>query len=423
MKIEVEYPGLCAEKTPAGSPRWRVRVDGDPKRKISIPVGPGHDDFPDYYEAARRGVKYERKAPEKPRRGTLDELCERYCAAMAVLVASGDMSELTRSGRERGLKQACDTTRKGIRIGSMKADLPEEAFVYILDSFGTRTGAAETCLKAMKAAYRWGRSRGFPQNSCVFSVASPHKSKGGATPWTAEDESKFLARHGPGTMARRWFFLAKNMAGRIGDTHDIGPANIKLKEGRAFLAWQPKKKGSKFVEVPVMPELAEELNAGPVHEDGFIMTEYGRPFASPGSLDNRVRKWVVEAGLCKVVEVREGNTVKREMKATRSQHGIRKRVAEELALAGGTTYEIMARLSHSDPKTAAVYTADVDRASLTKSGFARLENAASQTRGVPRSEKRGTPEGTGSSITRRSVQKWQPVGESNPSFQVENLAS
>ena len=117
-------------------------------------------------------------------------------------------------------------------------------------------------------------------------------------------------------------------------------------------------------------------------------------------MDNRVRKWVVEAGLCKEVDVREGKVVKREIKVARSQHGIRKRVAEELALAGGSTYEIMARLCHSDPKTAAVYTADVDRASPTKSGLARLKNAASQARGVPRSEKRGIPEGTGSSIIR-----------------------
>jgi len=44
---------------------------------------------------------------------------------------------------------------------------------------------------------------------------------------------------------RLWFWLAKTMAGRIGDTADIGPKNIKLKNERAYLCWQPKKTESK----------------------------------------------------------------------------------------------------------------------------------------------------------------------------------
>lgn len=232
----------------------------------------------------------------------------------------------------------------------MDADLPEEAFVHILDSFDARTGAAETALKALKAAYKWGSKRGFPESSPVLGAKSPHKGRGGATPWTSDDESSFLAFHGPGTMARRWFYLAKNMAGRIGDTYDIGPRNSTLKDGRAYLSWQPKKKGSKRVTVPLMRELAEELERGPVHEDAFLVTAYGRPYKSKGALDNRVRKWVCAAGLVHEVENERGE---REWKANRSQHGIRKATAHELAHAGATDYEIGTRLSHSDFKSSA----------------------------------------------------------------------
>ena len=66
-------------------------------------------------------------------------------------------------------------------------------------------------------------------------MSTPHKGKGGATPWTAADEEAFLRRHPAGTTPRLWFWIAKNMASRIGDTVDIGPRNIKLKDGRAYL--------------------------------------------------------------------------------------------------------------------------------------------------------------------------------------------
>jgi len=378
-------------------------------------------EFDDAYAAAREGKKYERKASNEVSAKTLDDLRLKYVAAMQVMLSSGDLQQTTVDGRTRGLEKACDVKKGKVRLGAMKADLPEEAFYHILDSFGVQTGAAENTLKALKAAYKWGRPRGYSKNPAVFLVPSPHKGKGGATPWTPEDVAKFLGRHGPGTMARRWFWLAKNMAGRIGDTHDIGPRNIKLKNGRAYLAWQPKKKGSKPVEVPLMLELANELQGDTLHDDAFLINEYGRPFASSGSLDNRIRKWVIAADLFDLVE-EEDPKKKNAKKASRSQHGIRKATANELAHAGASVFEIAARLSHSDVKSSAPYVADVDRARLAESGFERVEHA-NAIQGVPRPENRGTLGRSEVNNTRDLQSGWQPVGESNPSFQVENLAS
>ena len=102
-------------------------------------------------------------------------------------------------------------------MGELHADLPLAAFAHIQDSFGSRTGAAQTCLKALRAAYTWGKEQGYKGGEAVFDVRNTHRQKGGATPWTADDEQKFLDAHGPGTMARCWFLLAKNIAGRIGE--------------------------------------------------------------------------------------------------------------------------------------------------------------------------------------------------------------
>ena len=49
----------------------------------------------------------------------------------------------------------------------------------------------------------------------------------------------------------------------------------------------------------------------------------------------------------------------------------------------------MAHLSHSDPKTAAIYTKRVDRARLAERAALRAE-AAAEARSVPRPENRGT---------------------------------
>lgn len=75
-----------------------------------------------------------------------------------------------------------------------------------------------------------------------------------------------------------------------------------------------------------------------------------------------MRKWIVEAGL-----------IGADGKANRSQHGIRKRRAEEIAEAGVTVYEVMAHLSHSDPKTSAIYTQRVERAWLAERAVRRME--------------------------------------------------
>jgi len=230
VKVQLSYPGLCEEKTPSGRQRWRVRVDGEKTRKVTIPVGPGHEDFEDHYRAARLGERLERKPVELyQKNGSLDEMRERFILWMEQQVSAGNLSQLTLNSRRTGLQQACDClSTKGVRIGELNADLPRAAFVAIRDSFGERTGEADTCLKALRAVYKWGVDYKYPENSPVFDVKSGHKSKGGAVPWSLEDKAAFLAKHGPGTMARLWFFLARDTAGRIGDMHLLGESQLDI---------------------------------------------------------------------------------------------------------------------------------------------------------------------------------------------------
>ena len=257
-----------------------------------------------------------------------------------------------------------------------------------------RTGAAHTCLKALRAADTWGEDHGYPANSPVFKVKSEHVEKGDAEPWSDADAEKFLAHQGPGTMARRWFLLAEATAGRIGDMHILGPRHEMTRNERLYIRFQPSKKGSSEVQLPLPWDFMLEAANLPADAAAYLLTEKGMPLASSGSLDNAVRKWIIAAGLCDSVLDDEGNPVlekngKPKLRATRSQHGIRKRRAEQIAEASGSVYEVMAHLSHSDPKTAAIYTKRVDRARLAERAALRAETA-SQARSVPRPENRGT---------------------------------
>jgi integrase len=248
-------------------------------------------------------------------------------------------------------------------MGSLDADLPKRAFVRIRDSFGSRTGAADNAIKALRAAYTWGAERGFPEEGAVFSVKKVHKSRGGATPWSPSDEAAFLRRHGPGSMARRWFFLARNTVGRIGDMHRLGPSYERVIEGRRSIYWQPSKRGSKAVTVPMLADLAEELFEDQGQGTTYLRTEVGKPFGSPEALRNRIQKWVVAAGLVDAMG-----------KAARSQHGVRKATSQELARSGATQYEIMSTSGHVEAKTSEVYTKDVERTGLSVVAINRLDS-------------------------------------------------
>ncbi len=187
------FKGLKEDYTAAGIRRWRVRMEGNRNKLTPIPVGPGEPGFHEHYAAARRGEKLETSKPVRAKTGTLDAMCDGFIAWMKDQVAAGNLSRLTLSSRQTGLTQACEVKDPdGDRIGSLDADLPREVFVHIRESFGSRTGAAATCLKALRAAYTWGQDYEYPGNSPVFAVKSGHREKGGAAPWTAEDVEKLL---------------------------------------------------------------------------------------------------------------------------------------------------------------------------------------------------------------------------------------
>lgn len=353
--MKLRFPGYVPERMASGEIRHRVRVEGQPKKRIRIPVGPDDPAFSEHYYAARAGLLIEAKRIKPTVRHSLDELTHDYLAWFNDQVEAGHTSRLTLKQRKSLLAKVCDMTDpNGERLGALHYDLGTEGVMHMIDQWGARTAQADNSRKALSAVYRWAMPRGRAQSNPCAGLSNVHKSRGGAKPWTVLELKTFLEHHPHGSTARRWLFLSTFTACRISDAVTLGRGNEVIRDGITYLDWQPQKKGSAFVSVPMAPQLLAELRAAKVEGKAYILSEHGRPFRTAASLHERIRRWVAAAGLQGL-----------------SQHGLRKAMGELLAEAGATQHQIMSVMAHTKPATSAIYT---DRADRRRMAAAAMES-------------------------------------------------
>ncbi|WP_417255326.1 site-specific integrase [Celeribacter halophilus] len=356
--MRVHFPGLLKERHRNGKPRYRVRVEGNKSKRIHIPVGPDDPEFPNYYYAAREGKVWQpqqKKAVEH----SLDWLTGRYLEFLGKMVEAGQMSGATLKQRRSVLTRMCDfTDEDGTRYGDCDMDAPTAAFVAIRDAWANTPGAADNLIKSVRSVYNWAIERGEISHNPAAGIAAINKNpKGGATPWTAADLKRFREAHPKGTTAHLWLTLQAFTACRIGDAIWLGREQEITHNGQIWLEWQPRKKGSAPVSIPMMPPLFEATRASKIIGPAYILNEKGQPFASTEALRVRVQRWCKAAGL-----------------PGRSSHGVRKAVAELMAESGCTQHQIMAVMSHTQAKTSEIYTKGAQRRILAADGVQALAN-------------------------------------------------
>jgi integrase len=121
--------------------------------------------------------------------------------------------------------------------------------------------------------------------------------------------------------------------------------------------WRARRSGAcisaRATDLPILPELREELDRLPPEQFLFLTSGQGRAYAveSPG---NRFRKQCLATGIT------EG-----------SAHGLRKAGATRLAEAGATEWEIAGFLAHKDTRTAAIHVRKTNRARMASNGMAK----------------------------------------------------
>lgn len=359
--VRVDYPGYFTETLPSGNVRHRVRVQAQPKTKITLPFGPEDRRFHDAYHSARAGIRPDSEKVEiVPNAGTVGWLVTAYLAHLGRMVEAGEASHYTLTQRKGFAKRLLDfESTSGISKGKpwrvLPMTIPQHELTALRDDMMGTPGSAKNMFKFIKAMYEWAVDRGHCKVNPAAGVKVAYKNQGGAVPWSLDDLKRYRETHPLGTPAHLCLSLFMFTACRIGDAYKLGRHNEITRNGQLWLSWQPAKKGSSPVEIPVLNPLRTALNARNVIGPTYLLTEYGKPFQSAEGLRNRLQKWCAEAGL-----------------ENRSSHGIRKAAGHLLALHGASQYQIMAVHGHANASTSEVYTRSVERIRLGEMGMATL---------------------------------------------------
>lgn len=347
--MKVDYPGLIKEPLPSGNFRYRVRVEGNKRKRIRLHVTPEHPDFAEHYHRARAGVELsaaphppELEAPE-----TVGWLTREYEKHMTQQVAAGRMSPAT-------LKQrASFFSRYRTSYGGHSMHMPRSAVLALRDSMAATPGAADNMVKAIRALYVWAVDRDICALNPAKGVEKINPGSGGASAWTTKDLKRYRDAHGTGTMAHRTLTLFMFSACRISDAVWLGTDQQERDGDVTWLSWQPVKRGSMPVDIPMLPPLIDAVDGC---EGEFIRSESGKPFASTEGLRNRFKKWCVDAELGHL-----------------SAHGIRKAAGNLLSEHGASQYQIMAIHGHSSARTSEVYTRTAKRRVLARDAMESIK--------------------------------------------------
>lgn len=346
--MRADWPGLMKERLPSGGFRYRVRAEGNPALKITLPCGPDDKRFREQYHAARQGQRPEPASSAIS--GSVGWLVDLYIKAMPSLqLDPGTIKQ-----------RAVFLNWLRSQRGEYRADMPKPELMRLRDMKAHTPGAADNFIKAVRAMYAWGISRGHLAANPAEGIEKINRGMG-ARPWSLNDLAAFREYHPASTMPHRALTLFMFTACRIGDAFRLGPGNEVERDGITWLDWQPAKKGSTRVTIPMLPPLYEATRGltGPA----YLTSEWGQPYASATAFGNAFRDWVVDAGL-----------VDAEGKAARSAHGIRKSVGELLAMKGATQYEITAVHGHLSARTSEVYTRGYNRTILGEMAMNRMKD-------------------------------------------------
>src|SRR5262249_55920645 len=206
--------------------------------------------------------------------------------------------------------------------------------------------AANNRRKYLSSMFSWAieeRRYGIKVNPCRDAKKAVTVSEGYHT-WTVDEVLKFIERHPLGTTAHLAMCLMLFLGGRRQDAIRLGPKNIRTVALRQpdgsnihqrSMVYIPKKTAYKRLEEsvkPILPPLAEAMEATPHGIKTFLVTAYGQPYTD-GGFGGRMRDWCDEAGLplC-------------------TAHGLKKAAATICAEMGATDRQMMALFDWTSEK-------------------------------------------------------------------------
>lgn len=345
--VRLDLPYLMADTDRHGNRRLFVRRHG---RKVRIREKQDTAAFASAYTAALAALESRdssalARGPTRPKlapTGTLGWLVIAYCGS-SEFKALDIVSQRTR----RGILEKCLLEPRQPGSSDLMSLCPLEilAAPHILmlrDRRAEKPGAANNRLKYLSAMFGWAVGRGIMRSNPARDVKPIRYDRTGFHTWTVAEVAQFEERHPVGSKARVALGLLLFTGPRRGDVVKFGRQHVR----DGWIRFVPNKtryKRSDAIEIPIVPELARIIAAGPTGALTFLETEYGKAFTANG-FGGWFRKRCDEAGLLHC-----------------AAHGLRKAGAVIAAERGATDRQLMALYGWSTSSQATVYTAAANR--------------------------------------------------------------
>lgn len=351
-------PHLHRETNRHGNVVWYVR-EGKGGR-IRIKATYGTPEFETAYQAALRGKQP--SGPAKGARGTLGWLFQLYRQTTAWT----DLAQSTRYKREKIMMRVLATAEHQLVSAINKA-----AVIAGRERRASTPASAQAFIDTLHGLFKWAVSMKLAASDPTRNVKVKTKSKrkGGYPPWTDEDMARFEAHWPRGTRERVIFDILAYTGLRIGDVATLGRQHLKQRtiiiDGqpvrRTVISIDSEKTGMR-VELPLLPQLAATLEAGPTGDLAFIVTRRGTPWTK-GALGT---EFVAAARAAGVVG--------------KSAHGMRKAAATRAAENGATERELEAIFGWSGGRMATLYTKSANRGRLAAGAIGKLDRGETEKR-------------------------------------------
>ncbi len=344
--MRADFPYLMIDQDRHGNERVYVRRG----RKQRIREKMGSPDFARAYVAAMdalenpEGVKGAQKL-RAASAGTLGWLAAQYFGARRFTKLDQKSQSTRRLIIEECLREPPKPGSKRTMAECPIEKITAAVVMMLMDRKVDLPGAANNRKKYLSALFGWAvKARHMKANPARDAERVSYATDGFHT-WTIEEVRKFEKRHPIGTKARLALGLLLFTGARRGDAVTLGRQHVK----DGVLRYVPRKTRYKRMtasEKPVLPILAEIINATQTGDLTFLVNEYGHAFTAAG-FGNWFRKRCDEAGLPHC-----------------SAHGLRKAGATLAAEAGATDRQLMALFDWTSAGQATVYTAAADRKKL-----------------------------------------------------------
>jgi integrase len=341
-------PHLHREITRHGKAAWYVRVGKGPRIRIRAEFGTPA--FDSEYQAAVSGAA--RPSKNAPAITTLAWLVARYREASAWT----ELSVATRRQKENILRHVLETAGDKpfacIDAATVNAGIERRA---------KTPSQARHFLDTMRGLFKWAKKAGLVKVDPTADADAPRRKQGpGFRAWTEDDVAAYERRWPVGTRERVWLDVLLYTGLRCGDAVRLGRQHVR--DGEIQLVTE---KTGTPVPLPILPELAKTLAAGPCGDLHFIVGKNGRPM-SAGYFSNEFVRAARAAGV------------------RGSAHGVRKIAATRAANNGATVAELDAMFGWTGGRMASYYTREADRRRLAKGAISKLTNNARTSIPAPR---------------------------------------